>query len=74
MSTFKNRIIDYVVSQVIANFLKSLNPEELRVVLDTLVDKIEDVVEHSDNKFDDNLLPILDFVRDFFNIPDLPDN
>lgn len=71
--TFKDKMIDYVVSQVVASFLKSLSPQELKVVLDAWIDKAEDVIKGSANPFDDHLLPVLRFARDFFNIPDLPD-
>jgi hypothetical protein len=71
--TFKEKMIDYIISTVLANFLKSLDPGEIRIVLDSWIDSVEKMVSESENKFDDNLLPVLAFVRDFFAIPDLPD-
>jgi len=71
--SFKNRMLDYVVSQVLANFLKALDTQELKAILDQWIDSVENAVENSESKFDDNLLPVLSFVRDFFAIPDLPD-
>lgn len=71
--SFKDRMIEFVVSQVINNFLKTLDVQELKAVLDDWIDVVEIAVERSENKFDDNLLPVLKFTRDFFGIPDLPD-
>lgn len=71
--SFKDRMIEFVVNQVISNFLKALDPEQLKVVLDRWIDVVEQAVQDSESKLDDNLLPILRFVRDFFAIPDLPD-
>lgn len=71
--TFKEKMIDYVVSTVLSAFLKNLKPDEIRKVLDAWLDAVEVAVQESENKFDDNLIPVLTFVRDFFGIPDLPD-
>lgn len=73
MASFKDRMLEYVVSQVLTNFLKALDPEVLKAVLDRWIDIVEVAVQDSENKFDDNLIPVLRFVRDFFAIPDLPD-
>jgi hypothetical protein len=71
--TFKEKMLDYIVSTVLSNFLKALKPDEIRIVLDRWIDVVEEAIERSDNEFDDHLLPVLKFVRDFFAIPDLPD-
>lgn len=71
---FKNKMIDFVVAQVIASFLKAIDSEHLKAVLDGLIDQVEEYIVKSPNTLDDNLLPVLKFARDFFAIPDLPDN
>jgi hypothetical protein len=72
--SFRDRMIDFVVSKVIASLLASLDPSSLKVMFDRWIDAAEDAIEASPNKIDDQLLPILRFVRDFFAIPDLPDS
>lgn len=71
--SFKDKMLDFVVAQVIANFLKALDQEQLKAVLDGWIDIVEESIKDSETKLDDNLLPILFFARDFFSIPDLPD-
>lgn len=70
----KDTIIQYLISNLLASFLKTLNPEQLKVQLDNLIDSIEIHVQQTENPYDDNLLPVLRFCRDFFAIPDLPDS
>lgn len=71
--SFKDRMIDFVVSKVIASLLASLDAENLKILFDKWIDAAEEAIEASPNKLDDNLLPVLRFVRDFFAIPDLPE-
>lgn len=70
----KEKIINYLVSTLITNFLQSLSPGDLRVTLDKYIDIVEDYVASTGNQVDDNLIPVLAFARDLFGIPDLPDS
>ena len=69
----KKSMIVYIVTQLINNFIKSLDIKDLQIFLDNLIDNIENTIEKSDNKLDDSLLPGLRLVRELFNIPDFPD-
>lgn len=69
----KEQILSFVVSKLITGFLAKLDPDSLMVQLDILIDSVEDHVLTTPNKFDDELLPVLKFVRDLFQITDLPD-
>jgi len=69
----KKSMIVYIVTQLINNFIKSLDIKDLQIFLDNLIDNIENTIQTSDNKLDDSLLPGLRLVRELFNIPDFPD-
>lgn len=67
-------MIIYIITQLINNFIKSLNVSDLQKFLDNLIDNVENTIQESDNKLDDSLLPGLRLVRELFNIPDFPDD
>jgi len=69
----KKSMIVYIVTQLINNFVKSLDIKDLQIFLDKLIDNVENTIQESDNKLDDSLLPGLRLVRELFNIPDFPD-
>jgi len=70
----KKSMIIYIITQLINNFIKSLNVSDLQKFLDNLIDNVENTIQESDNKLDDSLLPGLRLVRELFNIPDFPDD
>lgn len=70
----KKSMIVYIVTQLINNFVKSLDVKDLQIFLDKLIDNVENTIQQSDNKLDDSLLPGLRLVRELFNIPDFPDH
>jgi len=69
----KKSMIVYIVTQLINNFIKSLDIKDLQKFLDNMIDSVEDTIAASENKLDDSLLPGLRLVRELFNIPDFPD-
>lgn len=69
----KEKLLNFIVSKLIIQFLSSLSPKDLKIYLDKMIDEIELYVQTTENKIDDNLLPVLKFTRDLFSIPDLPD-
>jgi len=69
----KKSMIVYIVTQLINNFIKSLDIKDLQKFLDNMIDSVEDTIATSENKLDDSLLPGLRLVRELFNIPDFPD-
>lgn len=69
----REQILSFVVSKLISGFLAKLDNQSLMVQLDNLIDAVEVAIIHSPNAVDDELLPVLKFVRDLFCITDLPD-
>ena len=60
-----------VLSALIPIILGLLTPHQLRRFADMAMDFVEDAVQDSTNKVDDIVvLPILQRLRDTFNIPD----
>lgn len=70
----RDAILKYIISNLLIDFLRSLNPAQLKNQLDNIIDSVEFQIGASENQYDDALLPVLKFARDFFAIPDLPDN
>ncbi len=63
-----------LLTYLLPALLKALKPEMLQSVVDTLLDKVEKLVEESPNKIDDLIvLPLVKIIRDTFNIPDNDD-
>ena len=55
--------------------LQFLTVEQLKKFADMAFDFVEDAVQDSSNTIDDTLvLPVINRLRDAFDIPDLPDN
>lgn len=69
----KSQMISYLVNSLVNAFLRSLDPADLKIALDKMIDSFENTIAESPNKIDDSLLPGLRFVRELFDIPDLPD-
>lgn len=60
-----------IISSLVSVLLKSLSKEQFNVVVDGLLDKIEEAVALSPNKFDDNIvLPLVKKTRELLNVPD----
>lgn len=70
----KKSMIQYIVTTLLNQFIKSLDIEDMQRWLDKLIDSLESTVQESPNKIDDSILPGLRLVRELFNIPDFPDN
>lgn len=69
----KNKIVEMVMPIFVNALLKSFSKDEIKVTLDNLIDRLEEYIQTTETKVDDGLLPIVYFVRNIFDIPDLPD-
>lgn len=69
--SIKSTIQKFVIEQGIAILQTLVNPELLREAVDKALDHIEEVVQKSDNTYDDKvILPVCKMIRETFNIPD----
>jgi len=60
-----------IIGYVLEALSELLTPEKMKEVADRLLDKIEDAIAKSENKYDDLLLPLIQkLIREPFNIPD----
>lgn len=69
----KQQMLTYLITTLMNSFIKQLNPDGLKAYLDSLIDIVEKNIEESETPLDDTVLPGLRFIREFFDIPDLPD-
>lgn len=69
----KNKIVEMVMPIFVNALLKSFSKDEIKRTLDDLIDRLEEYIRSTETKVDDGLLPIVYFVRNIFDIPDLPD-
>ena len=61
-----------IVGFGIRELLKALDPETVKELVDTLLDKVEDKVKATDSKLDDTIvLPLVASLRTILNIDDL---
>lgn len=70
----KDKIFSFVLAKLIDLLLGSMTEEQVKREMDRLIDRLEELIIESENTIDDNLLDLLKFVRDAFNVPDYPDN
>ena len=62
---------DRIIAEALAMLLRFLSPEMLREVADKILDLVEDKVEASSTNIDDRIvLPLIEKIRETFNIPD----
>lgn len=60
-----------VVGQIVVTLLSLLNKAQGKEIIDTLFDKIEEMVERSENKIDDAvILPLINKAREILDVPD----
>ena len=60
-----------IIVKLLAMLLKLLEPEMLRGAVDKVLDYVEEKVKESGSKYDDVLvLPLIEMIRNTFNIPD----
>ena len=69
----KDKILSFVISQVVQSLLGNLSSQQIKAELDRLIDRFEDLIADSSNTLDDQLMPVIKFVRDAFDVPDFPD-
>ena len=63
----KEKIIMFLVSTI----LKSIKPEDVKLLFDKVLDSVESVVIDSSNEIDDQVvMPIVGLIREAFDIPD----
>jgi len=66
---------DRIIAEALAMLLRFLSPEMLREVADKILDLVEDKVEASSTNIDDRIvLPLIEKIRETFNIPDDDDD
>ena len=64
-------MLERILTALIPIILGLLTPDQLRKFADMAMDFVEDAVKDSTNKIDDVVvLPILERLRETFNIPD----
>lgn len=64
-------MVENILKALIPFVLQMLTADQLRKFADMALDFVEDAVQDSDNKIDDAIaLPIIERLRDTFNIPD----
>jgi hypothetical protein len=60
-----------IITELMSMLLKLLKPEMLLGVADKVLDMVEDKVEESSTDIDDKIiLPLIEKIREAFNIPD----
>ena len=60
-----------IIVKLLAMLLKLLEPEMLRGAVDKVLDYVEEKVKESGSKYDDVLvLPLIEMIRNTFDIPD----
>ncbi len=65
------KLLMTVLVGLIEALMENLSPEKAREVADGLLDKVEDAIVKSDNKWDDLLLPVIrKMIREPFGIED----
>jgi len=69
----KDKILTFVISQIVQAFLGNLSHQQIKVELDKLIDRLEELIASSENTLDDGFMPIVKFIRDAFDIPDYPE-
>lgn len=69
----KEKILNFVIARIVETLLGNLSSQQIKGELDRLIDRLEVLIADSSNTMDDQLLPVVRFVRDTFDVPDLPD-
>jgi len=60
-----------IIKQMLNLLFTLLPKDKFNEVVDGLLDKLEDTIEESENKWDDSLaLPLITKIRELLNIPD----
>jgi hypothetical protein len=60
-----------VIGQIVSTLLSLLSKEQGKEIVDALFDKIEEMVERSENKIDDTvILPLITKAREILDVPD----
>lgn len=62
---------EQLIGMLLGMVMKMFSPEILREFMDKILDAIEDAVAKSENTVDDAVvLPLVNMIREAFNIPD----
>lgn len=59
-----------IIASLMAALIRLIPAEGVKIALDALLDKIEDYVKKTPNKWDDNALRLCAVIRAQLNIPD----
>ncbi len=63
-------MITSMLDSDIINDLKDRGIKIYQLATDEQIDKLEDYIEETENKFDDALLPVIAILRKALNVPD----
>ena len=64
-------MVESLIAAFFAVLIQRFPKEDVKKLLDSLFDEVEDMVALSPNKWDDKLvLPAIGILRDYFDIPD----
>lgn len=69
----KDKLINFIITRAVEAIMSSMSQEQVKRSLDKLIDHLEELVLESENKFDDNILPFMRFIRETLDVPDYPD-
>ena len=63
--------MNQIITSILSAILALLSEDKFKAVVDSLLDKVEDLVEKSDNKIDDAIvLPLCKKLRELLDVPD----
>ena len=64
-------MVESMIAAFFAVLMQRFPKEDVKKILDSLFDEVEDMVAASPNTWDDKLvLPAINIIRDYFDIPD----
>jgi len=64
-------MIESMIAAFFAVLIQRFPKKEVKVLMDDMFDKVEDMIAASPNKWDDKLfLPAIGMIRDYLDIPD----
>lgn len=64
----REQIRNWAINFIVGTILNSLSPEQIKREIDRAIDRIEELILDSDNTLDDNILPVLNMLRQALNL------
>lgn len=69
-----NDKIASLVAMILSTALSYVHEADYKIAVDAVIDRLEDKIEASENKWDDTILvPVLAKVRELLDVPDYED-